>query len=204
MTSIITGDIIKSRSLKNPEFWMGPLKSGLSSLNSDESHWEVYRGDSFQIEISDISKSFISAVYLKACIKMVNSLDVRLAIGIGKKNYQGSKVSESNGEAFIFSGETLESLKKDKVNLSIKTANETLNKELNLYLKLALTFMDSWTVSSAEIVKLSIEQPDALQQELAEIIGTKQDAVSKRQKRAELDLIWELNSMYQHKIATLS
>lgn len=204
MTSIITGDIIKSRSLKNPEFWMGPLKSGLSSLNSDESHWEVYRGDSFQIEISDISKSFISAVYLKACIKMVNSLDVRLAIGIGKKNYQGSKVSESNGEAFIFSGETLESLKKDKVNLSIKTANETLNKELNLYIKLALTFMDSWTVSSAEIVKLSIEQPDALQQELAEIIGTKQDAVSKRQKRAELDLIWELNSMYQHKIATLS
>jgi len=204
MTSIITGDIIKSRSLKNPELWMNALKSGLSSLNSDDSQWEVYRGDSFQIEISDVSKSFISAVYLKACIKMISSLDVRLAIGIGKKNYQGSKVSESNGEAFIFSGETLESLKKDKVNLSIKTANETLNKELNLYLKLALTFMDSWTVSSAEIVKLSIEQPDALQQELAEIIGTKQDAVSKRQKRAELDLIWELNSMYQNKIATLS
>ena len=204
MTSIITGDIIKSRSLKNPELWMSALKSGLSSLNSDDSQWEVYRGDSFQIEISDVSKSFISAVYLKACIKMISSLDVRLAIGIGKKNYQGSKVSESNGEAFIFSGETLESLKKDKVNLSIKTANETLNKELNLYLKLALTFMDSWTVSSAEIVKLSIEQPDALQQELAEIIGTKQDAVSKRQKRAELDLIWELNSMYQNKIATLS
>lgn len=63
--------------------------------------------------------------------------------------------------------------------------------------------MDSWTVSSAEIVKLSIEQPDALQQELADIIGTKQDAISKRQKRAELDLIWELNSMFQQKITTL-
>nr|WP_042244283.1 hypothetical protein [Jejuia pallidilutea] len=203
MTSIVTGDIIKSRSLKNPELWMHTLKSALSTLNADTSKWEIYRGDSFQIEIPNISKSFISAIYLKACIKMVNGLDVRLAIGIGKKTYEGNKVSESNGEAFIFSGETLESLKKNKVNLSIKTANETLNKELNLYLKLALTFMDSWTVSSAEIVKLSIEQPDALQQELADIIGTKQDAISKRQKRAELDLIWELNSMFQQKITTL-
>jgi hypothetical protein len=182
---------------------MHTLKSALSTLNADTSKWEIYRGDSFQIEIPDISKSFINAIYLKACIKMVNGLDVRLAIGIGKKTYEGNKVSESNGEAFIFSGETLESLKKNKVNLSIKTANETLNKELNLYLKLALTFMDSWTVSSAEIVKLSIEQPDALQQELADIIGTKQDAISKRQKRAELDLIWELNSMFQQKITTL-
>ncbi|GAL67547.1 transcriptional regulator [Jejuia pallidilutea] len=203
ITSIVTGDIIKSRSLKNPELWMHTLKSALSTLNADTSKWEIYRGDSFQIEIPNISKSFISAIYLKACIKMVNGLDVRLAIGIGKKTYEGNKVSESNGEAFIFSGETLESLKKNKVNLSIKTANETLNKELNLYLKLALTFMDSWTVSSAEIVKLSIEQPDALQQELADIIGTKQDAISKRQKRAELDLIWELNSMFQQKITTL-
>lgn len=204
MTSIITGDIIKSRSLKNPELWMPALKSALSYVNTNEAQWEIYRGDSFQIEINDVSKSFISAVYLKACMKMINGLDVRLGIGIGDKTYQSHTISESNGEAFIFSGETLETLKKEKVNLKLKTANEVLNKELNLYLRLASTFMDSWTVSSAEIVKLSIEQPNALQQELAEIIGTKQDAISKRQKRAELDLIWELDTMFQQKIASLS
>lgn len=201
MTSIITGDIIKSRSLKNPELWVTALKSALAYLNPNASQWEMYRGDGFQIEIDTISKSFISAVYIKACIKMISGLDVRLGIGIGKKTYQSDTISESNGEAFIFSGETLESLKKEKVNLKIKTNNDTLNKELNLYFKLAATFMDSWTVSSAEIVKLSIEQPNALQQELADIIGTKQDAISKRQKRAELDLIWELDAMFQQKIA---
>lgn len=204
ITSIITGDIVKSRSLKNPELWITALKSALAYLNSDTSQWEIYRGDSFQIEITDISKSFISAVYLKACVKMIHGLDVRLGIGIGKKTYESNTISESNGEAFIFSGETLESLKKEKVNLRLKTTDAQLNDELNLYLKLASTFMDSWTVSSAEIVKLSIEQPDALQQELADIIGTKQDAISKRQKRAELDLIWELDSMFQQKIASLS
>lgn len=203
-TSIITGDIVKSRSLKNPELWITALKSALSHLNPNTAQWEIYRGDSFQIEIANISKSFISAVYLKACVKMIQGLDVRLGIGIGNKTYESATISESNGEAFIFSGETLESLKKDKVNLKLKTTNAALNDDLNLYLKLAATFMDSWTVSSAEIVKLSIEQPNALQQELAGIIGTKQDAISKRQKRAELDLIWELDRKFQQKLAVLS
>ncbi|MFD2727318.1 SatD family protein [Hyunsoonleella rubra] len=203
MTSIITGDIIKSRHQKNPEVWMRALKSALSHLNPDKSQWEIFRGDSFQIEINDISESFISAVYIKACIKML-LLDVRLAIGIGNTSYQAENISESNGEAYIYSGETLEALKKEKINLRIKTSNDTLNEELNLYFKLALAIMDHWTTGSAEIVKLGIEHPDALQQELANMIGTKQDAISKRQKRAEMELILETDSMFRKKIMALS
>ncbi|RED45930.1 transcriptional regulator [Seonamhaeicola aphaedonensis] len=199
MTSVITGDIIRSRQ-ENPETWITNLKSALSFLSSDNSRWEIYRGDSFQIEIADISKSFLAAVYLKACIKTIKGLDVRLAIGIGNKTYEGKDVTESNGDAFVFSGETLESLKKEKQNLRIKTNNPELDKELNLYFKLALVSMDHWTVNSAEVIKLSIENPKALQQELAELIGTKQDAISKRQKRAGLEHILELNQMYQQKL----
>ncbi|WP_299556218.1 transcriptional regulator [Seonamhaeicola sp.] len=202
MTSVITGDIIKSRD-QNPEVWTGILKSALSELNPNNSYWEIYRGDSFQIEIVDVSKSFLAAVYIKACIKMEKGLDVRLAIGIGNKTYQGKEVSLSHGEAFIFSGETLDLLKKNKQNLQIKTSNNTINEELNLYFKLALTNMDHWTVNSAEIVKLSIENPYALQETLAKQLGTKQDAISKRQKRAGLENILALNQMYQQKISEL-
>ena len=91
------------------------MKNALSCLNDNSTLWEIYRGDSFQIEIEDVLQSFISAVYVKACIKNIKNLDVRPAIGIGKKTYQGKIVSESNGEAFIFSGETLEDLKKRKI-----------------------------------------------------------------------------------------
>ncbi len=202
MTSVITGDIIKSRGT-DPTIWIDVLKSTLSVLNPDKTNWEIYRGDSFQIEIPDINTSFINAVYIKACIKSIKGLDVRLAIGIGEKTFNGKSVTESNGEAFIFSGETLETLKKEKQNLQIKTANNIINKELNLYFKLALTTMDSWTVNSAEIVKLSIENPEAKQQDLSDIIGTKQDAISKRQKRAGLENILELNQMYQQKLSNL-
>lgn len=204
MTSVITGDIINSTAQKNPEIWIRTLKDSLSTIEMNDNYWEIYRGDSFQIEITDTSKSFLNAIYIKACIKMISDLDVRLAIGIGNKTYQGNKVSESNGEAFVFSGETLETLKKEKQNLRIKTKNNQLDNELNLYFKLALSFMDNWTKNSAEIIKLSIENPNALQHELAELIGIKQDAVSKRQKRAGLESILELNQMYQQKIASLS
>ena len=200
MTSVITGDIIKSRNIKDQNIWMEQLKYALNMLSSDKSYYEIYRGDSFQYECRDIYNSFKHAVYIKSCIKTIKGLDVRISIGIGTKDYEGNTVSESNGEAFVRSGETFETLKKEKVNLKVKTRDFNLNEELNLYFKLALIAMDNWTTNSAEIVKLSIENPTMIQAELAKLIGISQDAVSKRQKRAYLDEILELDKLYRQKI----
>ncbi|MEO5789084.1 MAG: SatD family protein [Gelidibacter sp.] len=203
MTSILTGDIIKSRSIKNSEIWLSTLKAALTMCSQDTSLWEIYRGDSFQLEMKNISESLKAALYIKACIKTIKGLDVRIAIGIGEKTFSGKSIVESNGEAFQFSGETLEYLKKEKVNLKIKTTNEQLNQELNLYFKLALAIMDNWTTNSAEIVKLYMEQPNALQEELGKHIGINQNAVSSRQKRAHLDLIMQLEQLYRQKTIQL-
>lgn len=203
MTSVITGDIINSRKQKEPEVWINTLKNALSNLSSDTKYWQIYRGDSFQIEIRDYHSSFTAAIYIKACIQMIKGLDVRLAIGVGNKTYDGNDVTESNGEAFVFSGEIVETLKKEKQNLRIKTKNPDIDKELNLYFKLALITMDNWSVNSAEIVKLSIENPDALQSELGKLIGINQNAISNRQKRAHLEEILELDRMHRHKISLI-
>ncbi|TXG39867.1 transcriptional regulator [Seonamhaeicola maritimus] len=202
MTSVITGDIIKSTVHEFPKIWLDGLKETLSYLSTNRFSWRLHQGDSFQLEIPDKHLSFISAVYIKASMKS-KGLDVRLAIGIGDKSYEGENVSESNGEAFVFSGETLETLIKEKQNLRIKTNDFKLNEELNLYFKLALIAMDSWTVNTAEIVKLSIEYPNALQSELGKMIGINQNAVSTRQKRAHLNEIMELDLMYRQKINKL-
>lgn len=203
MISILTGDIIKSRSIKNPDIWLSTLKEALSQCSQTPSQWEIYRGDSFQLEIENVADSLKVALYIKACIKTIKDLDVRIAIGIGEKSFTGKTVVESNGQAFQFSGDTLERLKKEKINLKIKTPNEQLNTEFNLYFKLALTIIDRWTTNSAEIVKLYLEQPNALQEELGKQIGINQNAVSSRQKRAQLDLIIQLEQYYRQKIAQL-
>ncbi|MEO6346740.1 MAG: SatD family protein [Aquaticitalea sp.] len=201
-TSVITGDIMKSRN-KDTKIWTDQLKKCFTFLVDDPKYWEIYRGDSFQIELKDIQQSYWAAIYIKACIKSIKGLDVRLALGIGNKTYNGKKVTESNGEAFQFSGETLETLKKLNQNLRIKTKDAELDQELNLYFKLALISMNNWTVNSAEMIKLTLEYPKALQQDLAEKIGINQNAVSKRQKRASLDEILELDLMYRKKIKPL-
>lgn len=203
MTSVITGDIINSRKQKAPEVWINTLKDVFIYLSPETKYWKIYRGDSFQIEIRDYHSSFIAALYIKAAIKMIKNLDVRIAIGVGNKTYDGNDVSESNGDAFVFSGEILETLKKEKQNLRIKTKHKEINEELNLYFKLALITMDNWSVNSAEIVKLCIENPDALQSELGKLIGINQNAISNRQKRAHLEEILDLDRMYRHKISLL-
>jgi len=187
MTSVITGDIINSKNVE-PKIWLPLLKDALNFLESDTRLWEIYRGDSFQIELKNPQNSFLSAVYIKACIRMIKGLDVRLAIGIGAKTYQG---------------ETVEYLKKDKVNLKIKTPDDTLNRDLNLYFKLTLISMDNWTVNSAEIIKKQIENPNKIQTEIAQLIGINQEAVSKRMKRANLEEILELNALFSYKISNL-
>ena len=203
MVSIITGDIIKSRTNTQPEVWLAVLKHSLENIAESPKQWELYRGDSFQLEVNAIEDSFKAAMYIKACIKTIRGLDVRLAIGIGNKSFEGENILESNGEAFQFSGETLEALKKEKRHLKIKTPHTKLDEELNLYFKLALISMDHWTTNSAEIVKLSIEKPNMLQQDLGNIIGINQNAVSSRQKRAHLDTLLELDAIFRKKISTL-
>lgn len=203
MTSILTGDIIKSRSVKHPEIWLSTLKNALMFCAPTPKQWEVYRGDSFQLELETIADSLKAAIYIKACIKTIKGLDVRIAIGIGKKTFTGTSIMESNGEAFQFSGDTLEQLKNEKVNLKIKTTNGQLNKELNLYLKLALTIMDAWTPNSAEIVKLNLEHPNALQEDLGKLIGINQNAVSSREKRAHLHVIMQLEHHFRRTIIQL-
>lgn len=203
MISVITGDIIRSRVIKDQGIWLEQLKSALNNLSSDSKNYEIYRGDSFQLELSNYQNAFKAAMYIKACLKMIKGVDVRMAIGIGTKSYIGKTVSESNGEAFVLSGEAFETLKKDKINLKLKTRHSDVNKELNLYFKFALIAMDHWTINSAEIVKLSIEHPNLIQRKLAKLIGISQDAVSKRQKRAHLEELMELDIMFRQKTAII-
>jgi len=139
MTSIITGDIINSRE-NNPQIWMPLLKDVLNKYGSEPTQWEIYRGDSFQIEIPPI-KALKVAILIKASIKQFKKLDVRIAIGIGDKSYTSKKITESNGSAFVNSGKCFEQLKKN--SLAIKSPFKGFDIQMNLLLELALLTMNN-------------------------------------------------------------
>ncbi|RED26242.1 SatD family protein [Flavobacterium cutihirudinis] len=202
MTSVITGDIIGSRQQKS-NHWVDDLKKILSPFGATPSQWEVYRGDEFQIEVKNPEEALLTAILVKAHLRAIKS-DARMSIGFGDKTHNAEKISESNGSAFIHSGELFETLKKQKVTLALRTANAEMDEKLNLMLQLALTFMDNWLAQSAEFVALAIENPNLSQEELGQKLGINQAAVSRRQKRAQFDLVMNLDRYFRTQIKLLA
>lgn len=202
MTSVITGDIIGSRQQKS-KHWVEDLKKILSAFGEMPGQWEVYRGDEFQVEIKKPEDALLAAVLIKAHLRALKS-DARMSIGFGDKTHHAERISESNGTAFIHSGELFETLKKQKLTLAIRTGDTNFDEKLNLMLRLALTFMDSWLAQSAEFVALAIENPGLSQEELGQKLGINQAAVSRRQKRAQFDLVMQLDRYFRIQIKELT
>ncbi len=203
MTAILSGDIIGSRKQLNAKQWLTPLKQVLNSIGANPKTWEIFQGDSFQVEVLP-EKAFYFALLLKATIRSISNLDVRIAIGLGNKTFTSNTIAEANGTAFIYSGETLKTLKSLKQNLRLKSDDEGFNETFNLLFKLALLTMDTWTIGAAEIVVESLQNPQLNQRELGKKLGITQPSVSQRQKTAHLNELLALDVFYQKKLSELT
>ena len=202
MICVITGDIINSKN-HDPSSWMAPLKKELNKAGKSPGNWEIYRGDSFQVLLTKPEHFLLFAISIKSAIKSIKKLDVRMAIGIGEITFKTEKITESNGSAFVNSGEKFERLKEEKQNLAIKSNWPDFDREMNLYLKLSLIAMDNWTVNAAQTISKVIENKDTSQADLGQLLGINQSAVSSRLKRAYYEEVMEVNSMFQSKLNAL-
>ncbi|HSI74343.1 MAG TPA: winged helix-turn-helix transcriptional regulator [Lunatimonas sp.] len=201
MKAVITGDIIGSTK-SSPENWLPVLKEALKTWGKEPAAWELYRGDSFQLRVSNPMQAIEAAVYIKAAIKTVSGLDVRVGIGLGEIAYTAKKITESNGTAFIHSGEVFEQLSKMNQEMAIRSPWSQFDLETNLMLKLALIPMNQWTVSAAVAVWEVLKNPRLTQKELGAKLGITQHAVSARLSRAHMEVIQEWMAYYPVKLKT--
>jgi len=185
MIVIITGDIINSRQV-NTKLWLPLLESSLARYASKKGKWEIYRGDSFQLELST-NQVFEAVIYIKSAMKSVQGLDVRMGIGIGEKDYEGESLKKSNGQAFVYSGETFDALNKE--TLKIKTPWNDLNEQVNIYLDLLAFIIHNWNANISSTVYYSIENKHLNQAELTKKIGKKQSQISRELKKAGYDYV---------------
>jgi hypothetical protein len=199
MIAVLTGDIIHS-SRVSPEKWLKSLQGALQPLGNSPKNWEIYRGDSFQTEVSNPLDALQISIKIKAAIKAIKGLDVRIGIGIGEKTYEAARVTESNGSAFVNSGHRFDALVKEKINLGIQSPWPDFDREMNLYLRLGLIAMDNWTPNGARMVLLALDNQNLSQTELGKLEGIKQNTVSTRLKRTYYDEIRLLLDMYREKL----
>ena len=194
MIAVLTADIINSADHATAS-WLELLQSSLNRWGSSPTDWEIYRGDELQLRTTP-EKALRIAIELKARIKTIKGLDIRIAIGIGEEEFRAAGVSASNGSAYRRSGRMLEKLKTRKKKMGMDAGISDYNRNFNLLIDLASDFMDSWSRVSAEMVAVSLSNIGINQTEMAQLLKIKQSAVSQRQKRARLSLVNDLLVYY--------
>lgn len=197
MIAVITGDIINSRE-GDIESWINPLKETLNKYGSEPKNWEIYRGDSFQLSL-EIEKALLAVLHIKSTIKQIKTYDVRMAVGIGEEKYSSKKITESNGTAFVNSGECFEGLK--KYSVAIKSNNKKLDESLNIMFKLSLLTMDNWSSVVSKVIKTAIEHPGKNQKGLAKLLNRSQSNISEAFKRGGFEEMMNLNEFYVKNIS---
>ncbi|KGE12776.1 hypothetical protein [Sphingobacterium deserti] len=165
MIAIITGDIIKSRTAK-PTSWLPVLEEAITCFSKK---FDIFRGDSFQLEVS-VDKVLVAAFYIKAAMIEIG-LDARMGIGIGLKDDNKGSLKTTFGSALIYSGESFEELKKETLHL--RTSDERLNALCNTILPLLTELTLRWTSNIAETVKVAFLNEGSNQSDLAKLLNKK-------------------------------
>ncbi len=176
--AIITGDIVHSRSV-DINIWLPQLQQSLSNISSN---FDIFRGDSFQAVVT-LESSLEAMFYIKACIKTIRSLDVRMSLGVGTIDHLSDEIKTSTGEAFIYSGQAFDDLNKELILVKSRWAE--WDERSNVILQLGCELANKWTNNMAMTVKAVVENPQASQHEIAKILNRKyQSQVSTELQKA--------------------
>lgn len=219
---IITGDLVGSREIKaeTREKLYKELKTLFQNLEGNGliKRYEVYRGDSFQCIMTDKKVSLRVALMIRAFIKgwetgseqegderegnngtkgqLPERQDVRLAIGIGKLDFfNDTSLAHSDGEAFWFSGNGLDSLKKAPYRLLVKTNREEFNQSLEPAILLLDAVLQKWTTNQAQTVGYKLA--GFKEEEIAQAFKITQPAVNQRIKAAQWFAIEKLLTYFE-------
>ncbi len=196
MIAVITGDIINSQNGEVND-WLGKLKKALNQYGTKPKQWDIFRGDSFQLRIS-AEEALVAAFYIKAVLKQSSKHDVRMAIGLGEESYNADSVLESNGSAYVYSGESFENLKRQ--TLLVHSSQSDFDEGLNLMLGLVLNVADNWSDVVASVIAAVLENSNKSQKEISQLLGKSQSNISESLKRGGYEGLNNVLNYYSKKI----
>lgn len=216
MKAVLTADLIES-SLYEEEV----LKKVLDTLSSEFDHivkdykvkgvrFNIYRGDSFQGIVENPANALLISLQIKSAINRIHLkktkkhktyskiADFKIAIGIGAIDLERKAISESNGQAFQFSGRSLDEMKAENRKTRIKTPEQEVDDEFNTSFYLLDIITDKWSTASAEVVYYLLK--GYKEREIAEELNITQSAVNQRKKASGWEAINVLLERYEYVI----
>ncbi|MFD1095846.1 hypothetical protein [Salegentibacter chungangensis] len=216
MKAVITADLIDSSNYGEEmlNLVINRLKQEFKMIAGEQApnDFRIYRGDSLQGVVYRPSEALLLALRLKTAVNMLESdekspssraaavsADLRIAIGVGSIEVERKNISESNGQAFRFSGLTLDEMKYESRKLRLKTPEENINQEFNVSLSFLDLTTERWSTASAEVIYYLLQ--DKKETEIAALLKISQSAVNQRKKAAGWDAIKVLLERYEKVIS---
>lgn len=233
--AVITGDLINSRQIpienrQQVYDYMAHVYRSFAIRRGwhDTAKLEFFRGDSFQLLVGEPEFALRVALFLRARLRSVygrndmqhepnlskyvrksNSKrlwDARIAIGIGDVSYRSESVLNSDGEAFVLSGRTLDKMKyNEQLAIRIQGVEEysMTQSQLDLLLRLGGGIVQDWTEAQSELAAECLEYPNKTQLELGKEYGITQTTISRRKSGGHIDEILSLCDYFEKLIPTM-
>lgn len=201
MYAVVTGDIVRSQALRpapgeaerDPQRILRELAAFLSAaLRRFQAHFpvftgnavpvQVFRGDSWQVVLERPDYALRLTLFLMASLK-TRGLLTRAAIGIGAVDYiNAGNISQSNGEAFLLSGNGLDAISdRNSPLIKLNTAG-TRDPYRELLFEMLGEVVRDWTPKAAEAVCCALLEMNLV--ETGRLLGKTHQNISSLLKRA--------------------
>lgn len=174
--AVLTGDIIDSVEMRADHLRKvrDALRDTVDTFSNSgrgpvEAHLDMYRGDAWQILLTDHALALRLALLLQAQLRTRLDAGTRIAIGLGgAEAIDPDKVSLSIGEAFTLSGRALEQMTGYfDLTAALPLRAGDLSSWVPATFHLCSELVRSWTRRQAEIVSLGLIHSDDTHEDLA-------------------------------------
>lgn len=176
IVAVLTGDLIQSNRLSRGQ--LEEARAHLYTAADEVRKWgprlvvgtpEFFRGDAWQMLLSEPKWALRVAVLLRASILGGGLTDTRVAIGLGAVDQVDTKrISLSTGEAFRLSGQALDELADDfRISIAVPRHVDALSGWLRVVVQLCDTVISQWTTRQAELVRMMVDPDGPTQKAVA-------------------------------------
>ncbi len=185
---VLTGDLINSTGVADPGAYTARLQRLLGEV---EKRWQArsvtYRGDGFQITLSDPAWALDCALYMRAGLIAASPgrperWDARVSVAIaGARGPRGG-----DGDAYIQSGRGLDSMSDG--HLCLYADSPVFRLATGISTALVDDIIDHWTPSEAEVYFEHLREPGG-HREIARRLDKSRPTITKALLRARYNLL---------------
>jgi len=210
LIGVVTGDIVDSTnvSVEDRDRLLSVLDSLMANLvPNGERNSAIFRGDSFQIKLSQPSQAARVALSIRSGLRyntpegLSTLWDARISVGVGDEAYVGENVGKSDGEAFRLSGRRLDDMKGTR--LSFLTSSAFVNEELAVEGAFVDDIVSHWSRNQALVAHQYFQTEPPTQQSIARQMRVTTQRVNQLYLSAKVPIVLPFIIRFENLVSTL-